>query len=357
MLKGAIFKRNFFFRFDARTSRGVMKERTSWFIKVWDEDQPGIAGIGECAPLPGLSIDDRPNFEETLFFVVANLNELNTSDPVEVLNRVPSLIPPGFSSITFGLETALLDIANGGKRHIFNNSFFQGTSIPINGLIWMGEVGFMMQQVKQKIEQGFTCIKLKVGGIHFEQECSLLSTIRSHYGEKLTIRLDANGAFSADDALDKLNKLSQFNIHSIEQPVKAGHSMMKELCAQSPIPIALDEELIGKEDGKKELLELLKPRYIILKPTLHGGLQACNEWIDIAESNNIGWWLTSALESNIGLNAICQFTANFPIQLPHGLGTGMLYENNFTSPLVVSKGTIAYHKELCWNESELDNSI
>ncbi|HEY3402721.1 MAG TPA: o-succinylbenzoate synthase, partial [Ohtaekwangia sp.] len=228
------------------------------------------------------------------------------------------------------------------------------TAIPINGLIWMGDLDFTMSQINQKISQGFTCIKLKVGGLDFDKECDVLQYIRKRYfRDDITIRLDANGALKADEVMFKLNELSKFKIDSIEQPLKPGHELLEELCRKSPIPIALDEELIGVElsADRQKLLERIKPQFIILKPSLHGGLSGSQEWISIAESLGIGWWITSALESNIGLNAICQFTKNYPIHIPQGLGTGGIYTNNIPSPLQVEQGLISLKNSEAWDVS------
>lgn len=335
-----------------------MRDRTSWFIKIWDETDSTVFGIGECAPLSGLSLDDKPEYETVLATVVDKIGTLKNSSAV--LKDALNIIPPGFPSIVFGVETALLDLQHGGKRIIFNNTFIQSKPIPINGLVWMGDLDVMLQQASIKIEEGFHCIKIKVGGLNFEKECDIIHYIRKKYfRENITLRLDANGAFKVEEALYKLYDLSKYNIHSIEQPIKPGRPEMEELCRKSPIPIAFDEELIGVEslDDKRKLLERLKPQFIILKPTLHGGIQGTQEWITIAESLGIGWWITSALESNIGLNAICQFTASYPITLPQGLGTGQLYDDNFQSPLEVSKGEIYHNAKLSWDLSELIDSF
>ena len=216
----------------------------------------------------------------------------------------------------------------------------------------MGKSNEMIEQVHKKVAQGFRCIKLKIGGLDFKEECDVLREIRGHYpSSDVTIRLDANGAFSADEALSKLQLLSKFEIHSIEQPIKEGQAEMRTLCEKSPILIALDEELIRHQliDSKRQLLKDLQPSYIILKPTLHGGISGCDEWIELATSMGIGWWITSALESNVGLNAICQYTASHKISLPQGLGTGAIYQNNIDSPLTVSDGHIFYDKSKPWN--------
>jgi o-succinylbenzoate synthase len=217
----------------------------------------------------------------------------------------------------------------------------------------MGGLDFMLQQIEIKIRDGFTCLKLKVGSHDFEKECDVLQYIRRKYfREGITIRLDANGAFKPEEALDKLNRLARYEIHSIEQPIKPGHEFLPELCRQSPIPVALDEELIGVNgtQNRVELLHRVKPAYLILKPTLHGGLASCAEWIDLAETIGCGWWVTSALESNLGLNAIAQFTANYPITLPQGLGTGMIYTNNVEGPLTVRTGNLFLDPEFNWSE-------
>lgn len=355
-LRASVTKKVFEFNFTARTSRGRMKDRTSWFIKLWDESNPAVFGLGECAPLPGLSIDDKPDYEFVLNRVAESISTLRVGSTT-LLQDAAALIPAGFPSILFGLETALLDFKNGGKRVIFDNRFLASKPIPINGLVWMGDLDLMLQQASIKIEEGFRCIKIKVGGLNFEKECDILHYIRRKYfREEITLRLDANGAFKTGEALYKLYDLSKFKIHSIEQPIKPGQPELEELCRKSPIPIALDEEMIGLEstEAKKDLLTKVKPQYIIVKPSLHGGIQGSQEWISIAESLNIGWWITSALESNIGLNAICQFTANYAVTIPQGLGTGALYENNFESPLEVKKGELFYNPKLSWNLEEFD---
>jgi o-succinylbenzoate synthase len=350
-LQAGFVKRVFHFNFDARTSRGKMRDKTSWFIKVWESANPEVLGIGECGPLPGLSPDDRPDFETQLAAFLEQVPKYNTD-----IRQIANYIPFGFPSIRFGLETALLDLANGGKRILYENDFLTGTRIPINGLVWMGDMDLMLQQVSIKIAQGYRCIKIKVGGLNFEKECDLLHYIRRKYfRENIIIRLDANGAFKPDDALYKLKELSKFNVHSIEQPVKPGFADLADLCRTSPIPIALDEELIGVEvsSDKENLLKRINPAFIILKPTLHGGLLSCEEWIVLAERLNIGWWMTSALESNIGLNAICQFTARYKPILHQGLGTGQLYDDNIESPLTVADGEIFYHEKKTWSLGNL----
>lgn len=345
-LQATFFKKVFEFNFRARTSRGLMRDKASWFTRLWDDADPSVYGLGECGPLPGLNPEHRPDFEDVLKQVLEQVSGLSLHDTT--FDRLKDLVPPGCPSILFGLETAWLDLRNGGKRLIYDNGFVKGERIPINGLIWMGDLDFMMSQINQKVAQGFRCIKLKVGGLDFDRECDILQYVRKRYfRENITLRLDANGAFKIDEALYKLKELARFTIHSIEQPIKPGLEVMEELCRKSPIPVALDEELIGKETttDKEALLKHLKPQFIILKPTLHGGLSGCAEWIRVAEKSGIGWWVTSALESNIGLNAICQFTANYPVSIPQGLGTGMIYTNNIEAPLEVADGNIFYNME------------
>jgi o-succinylbenzoate synthase len=324
-----------------------MKEKTSWFIKVWDNNNDAVYGMGECGPLPGLSPDYSPDFENILVRVLGQLGSSNKPDRKDALALAMQIVPPGYPSVLFGLETALLDLLNGGHRIIFDNGFIHGRPIPINGLVWMGDEDFMMRQVHEKIAQGFECIKLKVGGLDFDAECRLLESIRKTYPfDKITVRLDANGAFSTDEAFLRLNALSRFEIHSIEQPIQPGREEMTKICRESPIPIALDEELIGQEADKTNLLTAINPSFIILKPTLHGGMNHCHYWIEEATRLNIGWWITSALESNIGLNAIFQFTANYDIQLPQGLGTGSIYVDNLEPYLTVDGGFISVRDKL-----------
>ncbi|MFT6245048.1 MAG: o-succinylbenzoate synthase [Salibacteraceae bacterium] len=326
--------RIFHFKRPSGTSRGILTEKHAWFISIWNPENPEIIGTGECSVIPGLSpdfvsLESKVDYEKKLDEVCKDLSTDLTNWP----------------SIKFGVETALLDLENGGIGNYFNNAFTSGQKqIPINGLVWMGDPQFMQDQIEEKIEAGFSTIKMKIGAIDFDSEIKLLEGIRSNYSpEEITLRVDANGAFTPEDALSKLERLSELAIHSIEQPIKAGQwNEMAALCSSTPLPIALDEELIGinKSSEKVNLIQTIQPQYIILKPSLHGGLSGTREWIEIAESNNIPWWITSALESNIGLKAICQFTAEFDNNLPQGLGTGSLYVDNSTSRLKVEQGTI-----------------
>lgn len=342
------------FKFDARTSRGAMAQHQVYYIKLWQQHLPETVGIGECAPLPGLSIDHRPDLSDKLENVCSKLNGL-ALDSLRFTEAVDLLDLHDWPALRFAFETALLDLQQGGKRLLYQNAFSAGKEgIPINGLIWMGDKQFMQEQISHKLNQGYSCLKLKIGSLDFTTELDLLQSIREVASEtELTIRVDANGAFTPQDAFKKLERLARYDIHSIEQPIKQGQwQQMAELCAYTPVPIALDEELIGVQEPKKQvdLLETIKPQYIILKPTLVGGLQASADWINLAEERNIGWWMTSALESNIGLNAISQFTANYNLTMPQGLGTGQLYHNNIASPLQIEQGQLWYQPEAGWGQ-------
>jgi len=317
------------FKQPAGTSRGVYTERKIWLIHLSDGQHEGV---GECAPLPDLSCDTGPDYATILNKVCADFCQRGEID-YEALRPFPSML--------FGLETALLNLERGDR--LFDTAFSRGeVGIPINGLVWMGSYDEMLQRMEQKLEQGFRCVKLKIGAIDFDKELDLVKRIRERFSfHEVELRLDANGAFPFEEALYKLELLSQYAIHSIEQPIKAGQwSYMAELCRESPLPIALDEELIGVNDPemKHHMLNVIKPRYIILKPSLHGGMQGCREWISTAKEQGIGSWITSALESNIGLNAIAQFAADVygdAIRMPQGLGTGQLFTDNIDMGLEI----------------------
>ncbi|PWJ42335.1 o-succinylbenzoate synthase [Sediminitomix flava] len=336
------------FRFTARTSRGAMQQKETFFIQIKDE-QSGKVGFGECSTLKGLSIDAIPDYENHLIQILSLVEKCETSDEVLEIDELVD-----FPSIKFGLEIALADLESDAQYQVFDTPFSNGqTGIPINGLIWMGDKDFMFEQIKAKLDSGFDCIKIKVGGIDFEEECSLMAYIRQHFSEdQITIRVDANGAFTPDNALEKLKRLSDYKLHSIEQPIKAGQiEQMSKLCELTPLDIALDEELIGVKEleAKELLLNQIKPQYIILKPSLVGGFISSEEWILLSEKREIGWWMTSALEANVGLNAIAQFTSKYNTKIPQGLGTGQLYHNNIGSPLEIKQGKLFYNKSLPWN--------
>jgi O-succinylbenzoate synthase len=340
-LKATYHKYILNFKHPSGTSRGVMTEKETWFIVL---EKDGKKGIGECGILRGLSIDDRPDYEEKIQWTCDNIH-LGKDQLWEALLEFPS--------IQFGVEMAFQSLVSETPFLLFPSDFTNGAkSILINGLVWMGEEAFMKQQIEEKLAQGFRCIKLKIGAIDFGKELQLLRFIREHFTpEQVEIRVDANGAFDSNLALNKLLQLSEFKLHSIEQPIQKNHTdRMAELCKTTPFPIALDEELIGVFTlaEKEQLLEKIRPQYIILKPSFVGGFRGTQEWISLAEKHKIGWWITSALESNIGLNAIAQWTFLQHNLMPQGLGTGALYTNNFDCPLEVSLGQLWYKKELDW---------
>ena len=330
------------FKQPSGTSRGILKTKDTWFIIIASE---GKKGIGECGMFRGLSIDDRPDFEAVLNWTCKNIF-LGKEVLISKLKEFPSM--------QFGVEMAFLDLENQFPFELFPSKFTEGTDeIPINGLIWMGSEAFMKQQIQAKVEEGFTCIKLKIGAIDFQTELDLLKSIRTHFSaDEIELRVDANGAFTPIDALEKLKRLSEYNLHSIEQPIKQGQvEEMAKLCELSPLAIALDEELIGVFDvtDKYDLLQMIQPQYIILKPTLVGGFHGSNDWIEAAENSKIAYWITSALESNVGLNAIAQWTYTLESDRPQGLGTGGLFTNNFDSPLDVKNGALHYNRKTDWN--------
>lgn len=313
-----------------------MTHKETWFIIIENNQKKGV---GECGILRGLSCDDRPDYEEKLAWTCANIH-LGVDQLWEALIEFPS--------IQFGVEMAFQSLASENPFLLFPSSFTDGQkSIPINGLIWMGDEAFMKQQIEVKLAEGFHCLKLKIGAIDFDEELKLLDYIRQNFTpEEVEIRVDANGAFNKSEALNKLNQLSGFKLHSIEQPIQKNNTdSMSELCKLTPIPIALDEELIGvfSLEDKEQLLLKIMPQYITLKPSFVGGFRGTNEWILLAEKYNIKWWITSALESNIGLNAIAQWTFLKENLMPQGLGTGALYTNNFECQLEVSKGQLWFN--------------
>ncbi|MBT0811691.1 o-succinylbenzoate synthase [Litoribacter ruber] len=340
------------FKFEAGTSRGVLKTKTSYFIKAKSPSLPGRVGWGEAGPLPKLSLDHLENLQEVISAYALKFEELDFPESVDgVLNFLQQHVSHDHPSVRFAFEVAILDLIN-GRANLFAGKNTQPLSpIKINGLIWMGDREFMLEQIDQKLRDGYDCIKMKIGAIDFEEECRILAHIRNSFGpDQITLRVDANGAFAVGEARAKLDKLAEFGLHSIEQPIRQGQwQEMAKLCEESPVDIALDEELIGVYgEQRANLLDVIRPPYVILKPTLLGGIWDTQEWIDLAEGRNIGWWMTSALESNIGLNAIYQLTSLYRPHMPQGLGTGQLYHNNIDSPLTIESGFLSYSDSKSW---------
>ncbi|GJH40636.1 o-succinylbenzoate synthase [Capnocytophaga sp. HP1101] len=324
------------FKRPSGTSRGVLTSKETFFLVI---EKDGRKGIGECNLFRGLSADDVPDYESKLQWVEQHLH-LGEEALLRELTAFPS--------IQFGVEQAFRSVVAPQWYELFPSDFTAGKdTIPINGLIWMGTPDFMKAQIREKLAQGFRCIKMKIGAIDFEEEYRILKALREEFSANdIEIRVDANGAFSADKALTYLGRLAALQLHSIEQPIRAGQwEAMAELCEQTPLPIALDEELIGvfTREEKQRLLRDIAPQYIILKPSLIGGYKGSEEWIALAEERGIGWWVTSALESNIGLNAIAQWTYTLKNPMPQGLGTGALYTNNLPFPLYVKNGHLGFN--------------
>ena len=340
-MKAAYAPYRLIFKAPAGTSRGVLLQKDTYFLKVWDESNPEVYGLGECALFKGLSREDTPLYESKLREMCQNIGLGKSTDLSE------------YSSLQFGLETALCDLSNGGRRVVVDTPYVHGeTNIPINGLVWMGSFDEMSARIEEKLSAGFTTIKLKIGAIDFESELELIRQLRGRFSsETLTIRVDANGGFSPEEALPKLNRLAAYGIHSCEQPIKPNQwAEMRKICAESPIHIALDEELIGITDPMQMfmLLREIAPQYLIIKPSLMGGFAGAQEWLKMAKMTNTGAWFTSALESNVGLNAIAQVVAKFNPLIPQGLGTGALYTNNIESPLYQKADYLAYNPEGKW---------
>lgn len=335
------------FKTPGGTSRGTLSQKDTWFLCLEDGDR---WGIGECNMFRGLSADDRPDYEEKLAWACEHI-ALGQSALHSGLKEFPS--------IQFGLEQAFRSLAASNPMELFPSDFTAGEQhIAINGLIWMGDPGYMRAQIEEKIRSGFRCIKVKIGALDFDVEMQLLQELRAMGGKDLEIRVDANGAFSAAEAPKKLEHLAVLDLHSIEQPIRQGqHKEMKALCKESILPIALDEELIGifSREQQLELLDFIRPQYIILKPSLLGGFNNCETWMKKAGDLGINCWITSALESNVGLNAIAQWTAGLPITIPHGLGTGGLFNNNISSPLQVRNATLSYIPSKSWDLETLNN--
>lgn len=341
MLTASYKKYTLNFKTPSGTSRGVLTTKETWFLLIFDGKKQGI---GECNMFKGLSVDDIPDYEKRLQWVCKNIN-LGIDKLLEKCKRLPS--------IQFGIEQAFLSLHSPNKFKLFESSFTNGlSSIPINGLIWMGSKEFMKTQIQEKLATGFSCIKMKIGALDFDVELNLLKSIRKEFSSKeIELRVDANGAFKPSEALEKLKRLSELDLHSIEQPIKKGQlKEMAYLCEKTPLPIALDEELIGvfSSEEKKKIIKTVNPQYIILKPSLIGGFSSSMKWIKFAKEYKVGWWITSALESNVGLNAIAQWTFTLQNKLPQGLGTGSLFTNNLKSPLEVHKGTLQYNVKKNW---------
>lgn len=323
------------FKFEAGTSRGKLNDKPSYFIHLTSGNKEGW---GEVSLIPKLSPDIKVDVEAVCSDLLLKLQGLGLGTDIHAFLDEHCLSE--WPAIRFGIETAWMSLHAKDPFVLFENSFTAGAyGIPINGLIWMGDYDTMQDRIERKLAEGFRCIKLKIGAIDWHEELKILKALRLKYTEdELMIRVDANGAFTREVAVGVLNELRRYKVHSIEQPIKAGQvEAMSMLCYHAPCPIALDEELIGIQ-GRKErerLLRDISPQYIILKPSLLGGLKETQEWIELAEANGIGWWITSALESNIGLNAIAQFAATFDSNMYQGLGTGGLYHNNLASPLEI----------------------
>lgn len=320
----------------AGTSRGVYNTRLSFYLKLTSDEQPDVVGVGECATLPDLSCDAMsPNDYERKLRTFCDEYERTGVIDYEAMHPYPSML--------FGLETAVAQFNAKGSLNFFDTSFGRGEEgIPINGLVWMGTFEEMFERLEAKLKAGFRCVKLKIGAIDFDRELQLIRHIRSTFSRKdVELRVDANGGFTPEEALSRMEALVQYDIHSIEQPIKQHQwTEMARLCAATPLPIGLDEELIGVNERQKkiELLDTIRPQYIVLKPSLHGGMAGTEEWIQLARERNIGSWITSALESNVGLNAIAQLTASIygtNIRHAQGLGMGQLFADNIEMPLKV----------------------
>lgn len=338
-MKAQFKKHRLYFKRPSGTSRGILTFKDSWFLILQSD---GKTGIGECSILEGLSIDDSKNIEKILNRLCRALESKMT---------LPDLAL--WPAVKIGLETAVCSLKAKDPYDLYPSMLTQGkATIPINGLVWMGTFEFMNTQIKNLLEKEFNCIKLKIGALDFEQELALLAQIRKQFDEnEVILRVDANGAFQPEEALEKLKRLSDYQVHSIEQPIGANQwEVMADLCEKSPIPIALDEELIGRpnHNTKTELLQKINPQFIILKPSLLGGFKETALWVECAEKLKIGWWVTSALESNIGLNAIAQWTYQKGATGHQGLGTGSLFTNNISSPLIIKNGCLSLDNSLHW---------
>lgn len=345
MLRLALSPYNLQFAKPAATSRGALTQRHILLLSAWDASDPTVVGWGECGPIPGLSRDDIPDFADEAAAICGAINAGYTPTPADVAH---------LPSFAFGLDTALRDLAWGGSHVLWETPFTRGEyGLPTHGLIWMDSPDGLLRQIENKIAAGFTVIKMKVGALPLAHELELLALIRKSYPPgQIELRLDANGAFDPASALAILEQFARFDVAFLEQPIAAGSwPLIAELCRQSPIPIALDEELIpiADADTRRALLDSVRPQHLVLKPALLGGFTATEAWIAAAEERGIQWWTNSLLESNIGLNAICQWTAGLSSDRIHGLGTGGLFTNNFPSPIRLAGSRIIYDRELAWN--------
>ena len=352
MLRLHFSQRALRFNFPARTSRGALAEHVAWYLHLTNDTNPQAVGLGEAAPLAGLSPEYGPDFPAAVAQLCERFNAgaFASFSPADA----PAFVGPSLPSLAFALETAALDLAGGARHQLYTNAFSRGVgTLPINGLVWMGDAAFMREQIQEKLAAGYSCLKLKIGGLDFDTEMGLLAEIRAVANpERLILRVDANGAFAPADAPAKLAQLAAFAIHSIEQPLAAGQpAATAALCRHSPVPIALDEELIGVTDPNQQadLLDAIRPAYIVLKPTLLGGHAATRHWIALAEARGIDWWITSALESNVGLNAVAQLAGEYDVRgFAQGLGTGQLYHNNVAAPLHIAHGALRYDPAGHW---------
>ncbi len=335
--------------FPLGTSKGTINARTVWYLLAWDTERPEVCGIGEAALFPGHSKEYPADVRTKLLELCQH-----TGDWARRLGDDLVDVP----SVRFAVEQCLKDLEAGGTKTLFPSAFTLGRQhIPINGLVWMGDKATMKRRIREQLEGGFTTVKMKIGALGMDDELELLKAVRAEYGpEHITLRVDANGAYNAQQAPEVLKRLADLQVHSIEQPLPPGQfELMAELCSDTPVPIALDEDLIGHNtrDTKVDLLNNLRPQFIVIKPSLVGGWAATREWIDLARARGIGWWITSALESSIGLNAVAQFTATLDVDIAQGLGTGKVYANNFPSPLFAERGSLRYRPEAEWDLSAL----
>lgn len=347
MIKASYLKKTLHFIRPAGTSRGILHEKPVWYVFLHDDKEPEIKGIGECSYIPGLNAETENDIDKKIEEICYIINQ-GCFDFNQWL--------PSYPSINFGIETALIDLRSGGERKLFPSDFVSGNDcISINGLIWMGKRDEIIQQINEKLQKNYCCLKLKIGALDLDEELEILGYIRRHADSaKLELRLDANGAFKPCNVMNVLEKFSRFDVHSIEQPIARGQWRdMAYICNNSPVPIALDEELTGhlSSDEKAELINQIKPQYLVLKPGLLGGFNQALEYIQLAQKTGIGWWITSSLESNIGLNAIAQWTYTLGNNMPQGLGTGLLYKENVQSPLELSGDRLCFNTQKKWDLS------